>query len=236
MTKDTKFSEKMEVTDFVFDGSVANVFDDMLSRCIPFYEETNQMIKKLVLEHVKPNTNVYDLGCSTGALLSMLTENLSNSEIRFVGVDNSEAMIKKAKERLEEKQIELINKDLENIEIKNASVVVMNWTLQFIRPSKREKILKKIFEGLTEGGCLIISEKILSENSKLNSRYIKQYYDLKKSKGYSELEIAQKREALENVLIPYKLSENIIELKKVGFKTVDSFFQWYNFASIIAIK
>jgi tRNA (cmo5U34)-methyltransferase len=109
-------------------------------------------------------------------------------------------------------------------------------TLQFIRPLRREKLISDIFRGMRPNACLIVVEKVLGEDSVFNRQFIKYYYDMKRRHGYSEMEISQKREALENVLIPYKLLENRELLLKSGFRAVDVFFKWYNFAGIVAIK
>jgi tRNA (cmo5U34)-methyltransferase len=123
-----------------------------------------------------------------------------------------------------------------DFDLSNASVVTMNWTLQFVRPLYREKLIRKINKGLVKNGALILCEKVLVEDSMLNRLYIELYYNFKRRQGYSEMEIAQKREALENILIPYRADENTELLKKSGFRTVDSLFRWYNWASFIAIK
>jgi tRNA (cmo5U34)-methyltransferase len=109
-------------------------------------------------------------------------------------------------------------------------------TLQFIRPLNREKLVRDIANGLNENGCLILVEKVLGEDSLFNRQFIKYYYDYKARVGYSELEIRQKREALENVLIPYKLLENRELLLRSGFRYVDTFFKWYNFCGMVAVK
>jgi tRNA (cmo5U34)-methyltransferase len=109
-------------------------------------------------------------------------------------------------------------------------------TLQFLRPLYRNKLIDSIFRGLNENGCLILVEKVVGEDTLLNRLYIKYYYEMKKKKGYSELEISQKREALENVLIPYRLLENREMLLDCGFRYCDVFFKWYNFCGMVAIK
>jgi tRNA (cmo5U34)-methyltransferase len=132
---------------------------------------------------------------------------------------------------------DLVVADLnKEVSIENASVVVLCLTLQFVRPINRERLIKQIFNGLNSEGSLIVVEKILAEDSRFNRDFIKYYYDMKRRHNYSEMEIAQKREALENVLIPYKLSENITLMRDAGFEHVETFFKWYNFAGFIAKK
>ena len=226
--------------DFKFGASVANVFDDMVNRSVPFYGEIQRMIAELSSVHAQAGTRVYDLGCSTGTTMIGLNPYIADN-IKFVGVDDSAEMLKKCEVKLQQedfkREYELVQADLhEDVKIENASVVILCLTLQFVRPIFREKLLKRIFDGLVPGGVLIISEKILAEDSLFNRNFIKYYYDYKRRNQYSEMEISQKREALENVLIPYKLSENFKMLREAGFPHTETFFKWYNFSGFIAIK
>jgi tRNA (cmo5U34)-methyltransferase len=227
-------------SDFKFGATVANAFDDMVERSVPFYNEIQRMIIELAAEHALPNTNVVDLGCSTGTTMIGLNPYVDEN-INFIGVDDSAEMLKKCDIKLQQanfkRKYELVEADLHNdFTIENASVVILCLTLQFVRPIFREKLLKKIFDGLVPGGVLIVSEKILAEDSMFNRNFIKYYYDYKRRNQYSELEISQKREALENVLIPYKLSENFKILQEAGFMHTETFFKWYNFSGFIAVK
>ncbi len=241
MNTDKVFDEKIKhASDFKFGTTVANVFDDMVNRSVPFYGEMQRMIAELAADHSKENTYVYDLGCSTGTtMIGMNT--LVPETIEFIGVDDSPQMLEKCDNKLKEagfkRNYQLINADLNSsIEINNASVVVLCLTLQFVRPIHRERLVKTIFDGLQKDGVLILIEKILAEDNTFNRDFIKYYYDMKRRNYYSEMEISQKREALENVLIPYKLSENNLMLREAGFAHVEVFFKWYNFAGLIAIK
>jgi tRNA (cmo5U34)-methyltransferase len=239
--KDEVFKEEInKVSDFKFGSKVANVFDDMVSRSVPYYGEIQRMIAELAADHVKQGTHVYDLGCSTGTTMIGMNTMVDN-DITFVGIDDSEEMLKKCDTKLKEagftRKYQLKIADLqEGVEIENASVVVLCLTLQFIRPIAREKLLQNIYQGLVPGGVLILAEKILAEDSLFNRDFIKYYYNYKRRNHYSDLEISQKREALENVLIPYKLNENNHMLREAGFGHCETFFKWYNFAGIIAIK
>ena len=228
------------VADFEFGEKVASVFDDMLTRSVPFYEEMQRMIGEMAADFAVPGTNFYDLGCSTGTTMLMLDRQVPK-DVRFVGVDNSEEMLKRCRAKLAEhgfnRPHELLCADLnQGVRIENASMVAMVLTLQFIRPLYRDRLIETILKGMNENGCLILVEKVLGEDSLINRLFIKYYYDLKKSHGYSELEIAQKREALENVLVPYKLLENREMLTRAGFRYCDVFFKWYNFSALVAVK
>lgn len=237
---DEVFKESMKASDFEFNNQVAGVFDDMVSRSVPFYQEMQRMTSELAGRYALEGTNVYDLGCSTGTTM-ILMDKLVKDGVKFIGVDDSEEMILKCREKLNNfklhRDIELLVADLSNdVPVENASVVAMVLVLQFIRPLHRLEIVRKICDGMVKNGVFILIEKILTEEKSFNRDYIDFYYDLKRRNSYSELEISQKREALENVLIPYKTSENITMLKDAGFGEVEVFFRWYNFTGIIAKK
>jgi tRNA (cmo5U34)-methyltransferase len=241
MAKDTLFNKKGKLrSDFVFGKETAEVFDDMLDRSVPFYQEIQRMIGDIAADFAMPGTNLYDLGCSTcNTFLSI--EKRIPEDVMFIGIDSSKEMLQKAEEKLSlsrfPRKYELICLDInKGISIANASVVIMNLTLQFVRPLYREKVVSQVVSGLNEGGCLILVEKVLSKDSTINRLFINYYYEFKKRQGYSELEIAQKREALENVLIPYHFDENRELLLKSGFRGCDEFFRWYNFFGMLAIK
>lgn len=241
MPKDEVFREEIEqVSDFRFGANVASVFDDMVNRSVPFYGEIQRMVAELAADHAREGTFVYDLGCSTGTTMIGM-DTLVEKSIKFIGVDDSQEMLNKCKTKFEEIQFnrpyELRCTDLaQGVKIENASVVVLCLTLQFVRPIYRERLVKDIVKGLNPGGVLILVEKILTEESDFNRDFINYYYNYKRRNQYSELEISQKREALENVLVPYKLSENITLLRDQGFASCEVFFKWYNFAALIAVK
>jgi len=241
MSKDEVFKEPIEQSsDFKFDKNVVKVFDDMVTRSVPFYIEMQRMISELAGQYAKSGSAIYDLGCSTGTSMVNMNNTVAN-DVKFIGIDDSTEMLSQCKDNLVksgfEREFELRYANLnKGVDIKNASVVVLCLTLQFIRPLHRVKLLQDIQKGLMEGGCLILIEKVLAEESVLNRNFIKYYYDFKKRNQYSEMEIAQKREALENVLIPYKLSEDHEMLHIAGFSHTEVFFKWYNFSGIIALK
>lgn len=241
MQKDTVFKDvERPAYDFKFNKEVATVFDDMVVRSVPYYEEMQRMIAELTKDFAVKGTNVYDLGCSTGTTMINLDKILEN-DIHFVGIDNSDDMLIKCESNLKDagvkRKVAYENQDLNcDIELKNPSVVIFCLTLQFLRPLNREKILKKICDSLPENGAVILIEKILTEHSICNRLFIEHYYEFKKRNGYNETEISKKRESLENVLVPYQLSENEALLKACGFRYTEVFFKWYNFTGLIAIK
>jgi len=240
-TMDDLFRREIrQAKDFDFGEDTAKVFDNMLDRSIPFYTEIQRMIGEMAADFAVPGTNIYDLGCSTCNTFIQIDSVMADG-VNFIGTDASEAMIAKAKEKLVSCTIthpcELICSDLnKSVRIENASVVIMNLTLQFVRPLRRARVIGEIASGINKDGCLILVEKVLSPDSTINRLFIKYYYEMKKRNGYSEMEIAQKREALENVIIPYHYFENRDLLVESGFRHCEMFFRWYNFCGMIAIK
>jgi len=238
--RDTLFLVEQSNHDFSFDSRTAGVFDDMVQRSVPFYEEIQRMTSELAGDFAIGGTSLYDIGCATGTTLQCLDPILDPS-IAFVGVDNSEDMLEKARQKLKpltgHRQLTLINSDIHaRFHIENASVVMMILTLQFIRPLNREDLLQRINASLCENGCLLLVEKVTGPYSLLNRLFIEHYYDFKRRSGYSEMEISKKREALENVLIPYHIQENRELLFKTGFTQIEEYFRWYNFCGIVAVK
>jgi tRNA (cmo5U34)-methyltransferase len=233
---------RAHINDFNFGRETAAVFDDMLDRSVPFYGEIQRMIGELAGDFAADNTAIYDLGCSTAnTFLSIGAHLTPDLNVRFIGLDSSEEMLRKAGEKLASTRFPwtfaLEHKDLnEGVQIENASVALMVLTLQFVRPLNREALITSLYNGLNHNGCLILVEKVLSEHTTFNRLFIDHYYAMKRRKGYTEIEIAQKREALENVLVPYHLDENVRLLRRCGFQHFDVFFKWYNFCGIVAIK
>lgn len=240
MSKDSIFNKDSLTEDFRFTTEVAEVFDDMLNRSVPSYHQVIDMTAQLLERHLTRGDHVYDLGCSTGTTLIELARRLVSLDLQFTGVDNSAAMIKKAALKAElyskKERIDFLEKDITALQLKNAGGIILNYTLQFVRPLDRADFLKRIYGFLKPGGILIMSEKIISHDAVLNRSFIELYHRFKRSQGYSELEISQKREALENILIPFSIGENIKLLKNTGFSSAETFFQWFNFASFVALK
>ncbi len=230
------------IGDFDFGKETARVFDNMLERSVPFYAEMQRMVGELAGSFATDHSTIWDLGCSTcNTFLAMEHRLRDKAGIQFVGLDNSEEMLIKARKKILQAgsscSYDLRYADLnETLDISNASVVLSLLTLQFVRPLHRERVLKDVFRGLNDGGCFILIEKVIGEDSLFSRLFIEYYYEFKRRNGYSDLEIAQKREALENVLVPYRLNENLALLESVGFRTSEVFFKWYNFCGIVAVK
>ncbi|MDR2789867.1 MAG: carboxy-S-adenosyl-L-methionine synthase CmoA [Campylobacteraceae bacterium] len=222
---------------FEFDESVASVFDDMLSRSIPFYAEVLNLVCDLCLKYAHINSTITDLGSSTANTLLSISKK-TKIPLRLRGIDNSDAMCERARQKIKAygADIEIVNGDIMEQNFGMNSAIIANYTFQFIRPPKRAELAKKIYESLENGGICIFSEKIIYENKDLNKKIIDLYLTFKKWQGYSDFEITQKREALENVLVPYTENENMEMMKMAGFHEVVSVFKYANFATFLAIK
>lgn len=238
MQKDSIFKNDLGEK-FSFSKEVASVFDDMLPRSVPYYNENIALIAELLAGR----RAICDLGCSTGNLLLFLAQNVSGIET-LCGVDNSAPMLEiaKAKANAYGAKIDFIKADiLDFFKLDSApqdefDTIITNYTMQFIRPPKRESLCKKIYENLQKNGIFIMSEKLVSEDKWLDKRLIDIYHNFKARNGYSKTEISKKREALENVLIPFSQSENITMLENAGFRAVEVVFRFGNFATFIALK
>ncbi len=228
------------IAGFTFDENVARVFPDMIKRSAPGYEPIIDMICMLTRHYVRPNSNCYDLGCSLGAATLAVRHGIHTPGCRIIAVDNSASMLDKCRKIIDkdraETPVELVNADIRDIDIRNASVVVLNFTLQFIGPADRPGLLKKIYDGMLPGGALVLSEKIVFENPQKQALLTELHLAFKKFHGYSDLEISQKRTALENVLVPETVETHLNRLKKAGFARAEHWFLCLNFASFIAVK
>lgn len=227
--------------DFVFDSQVANVFDDMINRSVPGYSTIIAMIGVLAERYCQEQSNIYDLGCSLGGATLAAAERVNCSDYTILAIDNSAAMIEKLEARLASLpalagHIHCRCEDLLETDISHASVVILNFTLQFIPLDKRASILERIYRGMNPGAVLIISEKIVFPDEELNELFIEMYHSFKENMGYSKLEISQKRAALENVLLPESIATHRDRLQRIGFHSIDAWFQCFNFASMLAIK
>ncbi|EAH8851007.1 carboxy-S-adenosyl-L-methionine synthase CmoA [Campylobacter lari] len=233
--KDEIFKKPLE-KQFEFDKSVASVFDDMVSRSVPFYTQNLKLIVELIDHFAPQNARICDLGCSTASLLLALYE--KRKDFLLSGVDEANAMLEIAKSKCQAfgARVDFYQKNLDDFEFFKNDVFIATYTLQFIRPPKRQELVDKIYQNLNENGIFVLSEKILYEDVKIAKKMIQIYEQYKLEQGYSKLEISSKREALENILIPYTQNENITMLKKAGFSKVESVFKWVNFETFIAFK
>lgn len=236
--KDRIFSRQLsEVKAFEFDESVAGVFHDMISRSVPGYSLLLRMIGLYADIFVTDNSRVYDLGCSLGEASRLIAEQTRDIERGITAIDSSAAMIDKCRQQEPANEaIEWRCEDIRHTQIANASMVVLNLTLQFLQPEERMDLLQKIHAGLNPGGVLVLSEKVVFEDALESERMTQLYQGFKKTMGYSELEISQKRNALENVLIPDSDRQHYRRLRQIGFAEVYQCFRGFNFVSYLAIK
>ncbi len=240
MKQDNIFAESKQVVDFAFDDAVADVFPDMIRRSVPGYETVISLLGVLANQYAQNDSRVYDLGCSLGAATLSIHQQTRTLNLQHICVDNSEAMVKRCESRLArhmpEASLNVVCEDIENTQIENASVVIVNFTLQFLAPETRLALLKTIYDGLLPNGILILSEKLVFEDDVENQNQIDWHHNFKRANGYSDLEISQKRAAIENVLIPDSLEKHQQRLQDAGFESSYQWFQSFNFASIVAIK
>ena len=231
---------QVNTSDFIFDQKVVNVFEDMIRRSVPGYGMMLELIGLITQRYVKDGTNIYDLGCSLGASTLVIGKNLPHPNCSVVAIDNSQEMIEQFQRNIADDEnnfsVDVICCDVMDAEFTNASLVVMNLTLQFIPLRDRETLISRLYSGLNDGGVLVLSEKIKAESKTNNEVLIDLYHDFKRKQGYSELEVAQKRDAIENILIPETLVQHQSRLLNAGFSQVIPWFQSFNFMSLIAIK
>lgn len=240
--KDTIYQRPQPVVDFEFDERVVSVFPDMINRSVPGYATIIKMIGMLAERHVSAGTRAYDLGCSLGASTLAMRHHIKHDNVRIIAVDNSSAMINGLQRVLDADRVnesvvvESKLADIDDVLIENASMVVLNFTLQFIPKTQRDAIIQRIYSGLVDGGILVLSEKVAFESTDMNELMIDLHHSFKQSQGYSQMEIAAKRNALENVLLPESLNTHQQRFTKAGFAHHEVWFQCLNFASMIAIK
>lgn len=239
--KDTLYSSPLaEIADFKFDQTVANVFADMINRSVPGYGLVVDQIGVLAAHYARADTNLYDLGCSLGAATLSMRHRVDKEGCQIIAVDNAEAMIHRCQEYLQKDPAALPAQttcaDIRDVEIRNASVVVMNYTLQFIPQQERDAMMQSICDGLVSGGVLILAEKVLNENGDQEQWLQDLHANFKRAQGYSDIEISQKRASLENVLVSETLEVHQQRLLRVGFRKTIVWFHCYNFAGLLAIK
>jgi tRNA (cmo5U34)-methyltransferase len=229
---------------FTFDETVVQVFPDMIERSVPGYNNIVPMIGLIAARYAQPHTQLYDLGSSLGAATLAMRHAVAGAAglegVTITAVDSSAAMMAKAQEILAqdtaELPVNLVEADIQEVPVTNASVVVLNFTLQFLHTAVRDKLIQRIYEGLRPGGVLILSEKVIFPATDQNERFIELHHDFKRANGYSDLEIAQKRTALENVLVPETIPQHQQRAFNAGFGSCEVWFQAFNFVSLLAIK
>ena len=231
---DTLFQSPKPPKAFRFDDAVAQVFDDMIHRSVPGYATLLQLISVLAHTHIKAHSSVYDLGCSLGTVTRVMQQQASAADVQFYGVDTSQPMLDKAAQLSEGQAIHWVNADINELTLQPCSLILLNFCLQFIPLAKRQALLKRCYDALLPGGVLILSEKIAFADANSQDWMRQQHECFKQMQGYSELEISQKRQALENVLIAETLEQHQARLQQAGFASTTVFFQSFNFVGLVA--
>jgi tRNA (cmo5U34)-methyltransferase len=228
------------VSDFQFDDKVAEVFPDMIKRSVPGYETMIFKLGQLTQKFSQESSNLYDLGCSLGAATQIMQKHTLANHCKIIAVDNSQAMLERCRAHIQafnfNTPVAFVLDDIQNINIENASVVSLNFTLQFIDPTKRQDLINAIYKGMRSGGLLFVSEKIAFADQSINDLLIELHHDFKRDNGYTELEISQKRSALEHVMKIDTFETHLQRFTQAGFKNATTWYQNMNFASMIAIK
>ncbi len=238
---DNLFSSPLAaITGFRFDAEVARVFPDMIKRSVPGYETIVAMTGTLAARYAQPHSVCYDLGCSLGASTIAMRHRIAVADCRIIALDNAPAMIERCREMIASDTapvaVDFVCGDIRDVAIERASMVVLNFTLQFLPVADRAPLLQRIYQGLLPGGVLVLSEKIAFPDADFDALMIELHHGFKRANGYSELEISQKRSALEDVLVSETLFTHTQRLRDLGFEKIDVWFQCFNFASLLAIK
>ncbi len=239
--RDTLFSAPIDkLGDWTFDERVAEVFPDMIQRSVPGYSNIISMIGMLAERFVQPHSQVYDLGCSLGAATLSVRRNIQVNGCKIIAIDNSPAMVERCRRHIDafraDTPVEVIEADIRAVPIENASLVVLNFTLQFLDPNERLALLERIWHGLKPGGALVVSEKFSFDDAEVGELLFNMHHDFKRANGYSELEISQKRSMLENVMLTDSVYTHKARLKQAGFTHAELWFQCFNFGSLVALK
>ncbi len=237
---DTLYAADQPRQDFRFDSSVARVFPDMIRRSVPGYTTIIPMIEVITEQYVQPGSHCYDLGCSLGASTLAMRHGMPEAGCTLVGVDNSGAMIERCEHYIalddHPLPVELRCEDILETAIEDSSVTTLNFTLQFVDPDRRLELLTRIADATRPGGVLVLSEKIRFEDATEQDTQTRLHHEFKRANGYSDLEISQKRSALEQVLIPETLAAHRSRLEQAGFRNITVWYQCFNFVSMLAFK
>jgi tRNA (cmo5U34)-methyltransferase len=241
LLKDTIYADNdVAASSFEFDSAVAGVFPDMLKRSIPGYAASIQAIGTLAARHAQAGTRCYDLGCSLGAATLAIRQNISVPDCRIIAVDNAPAMVERCRAMLaadkSETDVSILEADVRQIQISRASMVVMNYTLQFLPVDERAAMISKIHAGMVDDGVFVLSEKVVDEDPQVEKLLVGLHHEFKRRNAYSDLEISRKRAALENVLIPDTVAAHKQRLTDAGFRHTGIWLRYFNFISIVAIK
>lgn len=239
-TDDIYRQQLRNIEDFAFDKNVSAVFEDMIDRSVPGYRTLIANIGPIAKYFLQSDTNCYDLGCSHGAATLSIYNAISDRSIQFLAIDNAPAMIEKCRQNISKQQasasIRTQLSDIQDIKIENASFVLLNLTLQFVPLEQRQRVIEGIYQGLNKGGACLLTEKVVAADPETDRLLQELHENFKSANDYSQLEISQKRKALENVLLRESIASHQQRFYDAGFTLVTSWFQCMNFVSMIAVK
>lgn len=223
-----------------FNKEVACCFDNMLKRSIPDYDNMRQLVFNVGRNYVKVGHWIIDIGCSNGNAIEPFVRRYGD-DLSYFLCDVSEPMLNECKEKYG--YIEGHNEfRVENYDIKNgmpdikACLILSILTLQFTPIEYRQKIIQSIYNQLNNGGAFILVEKVLGNTYQLDSMMVDEYYKIKADNAYTQEQIQNKRKSLEGILVPITANWNEDLLSKAGFRQIDCFWRFLNFAGWIAIK
>ena len=239
--RDTLYAQPLnEIAEFVFDEAVVKAFPDMIQRSVPGYASVLSMLPVFANRFVRPDSHCYDLGCSLGASTLAMRRGVSATNVVIHAVDNAKPMIDACNQLLDKDTgltpVVLHCQDIREVQITKASMVVLNFTLQFLPIAERDAMIARCLRGILPGGVLILSEKIAFDGVDDQRFFTDVHHDYKRANGYSDQEISQKRDALETVLIPETEEQHLSRLRKAGFSRCVRWFQSLNFVSMLAVK
>ena len=225
---------------FEFNDAVADVFPDMLRRSIPGYEASLRAIRALARRYVQPDSHCYDLGCSLGAATLAIRHGIAADGCRIIAIDSAVPMVERCQEIVAKDELQIpvdvVAGDIRETEIFNASMIVMNYTLQFLPIGERATLLKKISDGMLPGGVFVLSEKVVDDDPGIEALLVDLHHDFKRRHSYSDLEISRKRAAIENVLVPESIAIHKKRMQDAGFQHVGVWLRYFNFVSLVAIR
>lgn len=233
-------TKKSSLSKFSFNEQVVDVFPDMINRSVPGYQNMIAGIGKIANLLCDETPVIYDLGCSLGSVSLSIAKTTAHKKPRIIGVDNSDAMIDRCKQHIDTfsfgHYIRLITADLVSLSLEPCNMVVLHFTLQFVAIEKRQSVIDEIYNKLSVKGVLVLSEKVSISENELDKTFIELHHEFKRENGYSDLEISQKRTALEDVMKLDTIETHKTRLTNAGFSKITVWYQHFNFLSIIAIK
>ena len=218
-----------------FSGKVSKTFDEHVDRSVPFYKEGHQLIVDMQEFFLQEESVCYEIGCSTGTLTKLLSENNANKKTKYYGIDNVKEMIEVAESK-NIKNAEFLSEDIVTYELIKSDLIVSYYTIQFIKPQLRQEVINKIYQSLNWGGGFFLFEKVRANDARFQDYLNSSYNEFKLRNNFTESEIFSKTRSLNGVLEPFSTQGNIDLLKRAGFTDIISIFKYLNFQGFMCIK